>query len=1188
MGPPTGALQHYVTPLQQYLTELRDLRATGATVKETSYYPALAALLNAVGKRLKPNVRCVVHVASTGAGIPDLGLFTGDQFEKRDAHEPLPSQPPARGVVEVKAATEDVEKTAQSAQVRKYLDRYGAVLVTNYRDFLLLVRDAAGRPVQAERCTLAATATEFWREVQNPKGFAVVHELPLTEMLARVLLATAPVTLPRDVAWFLASYARDARFQVERSSLAELESLRHALQEALGVRFTDAKGAHFFQSTLIQTLFYGVFSAWVLWHRERGPVNPADRFDWRTAAFTLQVPVIGSLFHQLSNPRRLKPLGLDLILDRTAGVLNRVDRAAFFGAFDAGDAVQYFYEPFLEAFDPELRKELGVWYTPREIVRYQVERVDCALREELGLADGLADPSVYVLDPCCGTGAYLVEVLHRIERTLQSKGDAALVASDLKQAATGRVFGFELLPAPFVVAHLQVGLHLNHAGATLSDTERAGVYLTNTLTGWEPPDEAIKQRLRQLSLDFPELREERDAADAVKRGKRILVVIGNPPYNGYAGTATEEEGGIVELYKGIYTDAKGQRRYRLNDPAARGGWGIKKFNLDELYVRFFRIAERCISEMNGTGVVCYISNFSYLAEPSFVLMRERLMNEFGQIWIDCLNGDSRSTGKLTPEGKPDPSVFSTEYNRLGIKKGTAICLMVRKPDHEAKKTGRVWFRNFWGVNKRQELFASLTERKSEHPYREAAPRRKNRYSFAPLNVAPNYELWPALPELALKPSYNGPIERRGNALISIERDALIERIRSYFDGSISDDAVAALHPALLMTGNRIDGPKARLKIQEEHAFDETKIVRYPVKPLDERWCYLDNIRPLFSEPSPDLLAMRNLGRPQGFLISRDTADKDPEGPPFYFSRFVCDYDSISGHARHFPLWIRNGKLKKKVDRETMWLLQEAAPDEDNRTLANISPRARAYLLGLGLPDPDVDGNERVAGLVWLHALAIGFSPAYLAENRDGVRQGWPRVPLPASAGQLEHSAALGWRIAELLETGKAVAGVTTGTLMQELKGVAVLAKMNRDGKFATHAQIDPAFDLKVTAGWSQMQKGGVVMPSAGVVEEHPQENPAPWTVTLDVFLSNDVAWRGVPKEAWEYHLGGYQVLKKWLSYREHGTAEKPILGRPLTKEEARTFTDIARRVSALVLLHPELDRNYRAVVAASHAWSHAD
>ena len=123
-------------------------------------------------------------------------------------------------------------------------------------------------------------------------------------------------------------------------------------------------------------------------------------------------------------------------------------------------------------------------------------------------------------------------------------------------------------------------------------------------------------------------------------------------------------------------------------------WGIKKFNLDELYVRFFRLAERRIAEKTGKGVVCYISNFSYLGDPSFVVMRQRFLSEFDALWFDCLNGDSRETGKVTPDGKPDPSVFSTEYNREGIRVGTAIGLMVRQEQRE--DTSATYFRHFWG------------------------------------------------------------------------------------------------------------------------------------------------------------------------------------------------------------------------------------------------------------------------------------------------------------------------------------------------------------------------------------------------------------------------------------------------------------------------------------------------------------
>ena len=122
--------------------------------------------------------------------------------------------------------------------------------------------------------------------------------------------------------------------------------------------------------------------------------------------------------------------------------------------------MQYFYEPFLEAFDPELRRQLGVWYTPPEVVAYMVAKVDAALKTELNIPDGLADPRVCVLDPCCGTGAYLVEVLRRIYATLRAREGDALAGQAIQQAMRERIFGFEILPAPFVVAHLQIGILL--------------------------------------------------------------------------------------------------------------------------------------------------------------------------------------------------------------------------------------------------------------------------------------------------------------------------------------------------------------------------------------------------------------------------------------------------------------------------------------------------------------------------------------------------------------------------------------------------------------------------------------------------------------------------------------------------------------------------------------------------------
>ena len=404
--------------VEDYLDDLRKIRASGGGTDERSYYPPLTNLLNAIGGALRPKVFCVSELAQQGAGHPDLGLYAAKQVQRG---QPREGQTPEGGVVEVKSAHDDAWLTAGSSQVSRYWGRYRLVLVTNTRDFVLLGEDAQGRPAKLETFRLAQSAADFESRLQHPRAFARDVGPALSEYLGRALSHRAALSEPRDLARLLASYARDGLARVEAAGDApSLNAVRSALEEALGVRFEGERGAAFFRSTLVQTLFYGVFSAWVLWARQTPA--PAGPFNWHEAVWHLRAPVLRALFQQLSDPGRLQPLGLVEVLDWTSAALDRVDRDAFFARFNEGEAVSYFYEPFLEAFDPALRKQLGVWYTPAEVVRYMVARVDRALKDDLGIEDGLAADNVYVLDPCCGTGAYLAETLKRIAANLRGQG----------------------------------------------------------------------------------------------------------------------------------------------------------------------------------------------------------------------------------------------------------------------------------------------------------------------------------------------------------------------------------------------------------------------------------------------------------------------------------------------------------------------------------------------------------------------------------------------------------------------------------------------------------------------------------------------------------------------------------------------------------------------------------------------
>ena len=1104
-------------PVENYFADLLRIRRSSGGTPELPYYTPLVNLLNEVGAQLEPTVFCFSGLKQLGAGHPDLGLYAAHQVEQKKV---IAGQLPERGVVEVKPAGDDAWLTAESDQVSEYWQKYRLVLVTNTRDFLLLGEDEQHNPVKLESFRLADSADVFESRLEKPSAFARDTSTTLGEYLSRVLSHRATLTEPRDVAWLLASYARDGLARVAAAdSDPSIEQVRETLQEALGVRFEDARGAAFFRSTLIQTLFYGVFSAWVLWSRQTpAPTGP---FRWREAVWHLRAPVIQSLFHELSLPSSLKALGLVEVLNWTSDALERVEREAFFARFSEGEVVPYFYEPFLEAFDPQLRKELGVWYTPAEVVRYMVSRVDAALKDDLGISDGLAADHVYVLDPCCGTGAYLCEVLRCVSANLNKQGKGAGIGKRIKQAAMGRIFGFEIMPAPFVIAHLQVGLTMEELDARFSDddSERAGVFLTNALTGWEPQDHE--------PLPLAALEEERDRADRVKQETPVLVVLGNPPYNGFAGVAVSEEQELLDAYRKA-------KRVQIAD--TRG--------LNDLYVRFFRMAERRITEKTGQGVVCLISNFSWLDSLSFAGMRERYLEHFDVIRIDSLNGDKRRTGKKTPDGKPDPSIFSSPDDPVGIQVGTAITTLVRKPQHAPAEA--ISFRDFWGDTKR-EILATEANDKAEALYRDVTPEEAQGLALRPVPVSEDWANWPALPELFPK-SFPGLHTGRDEFLVGIDKDSLQERIEAYFDIANSDERIAELYPAAMRNSTAFaenDARKVRKALLARKAPIRGDYVRETYRPFDDRWLYWEADRRLLTAPSPKYL--NHIREDNLWLSAAKQLRKGESEPQACFTRNAGSFHLIERGAAMFPAWLIDDGMDF---------------DGSGDRRPNLSDLAQRYLDELGL------GVEEL----FYYVLATLHDPAYRTQNWGGMLTGWPRIPLPGwptgkstdAATQLTAVSRRGHALAELLDVDKPVAEVTDGDPRPEFAAVAVPATIS--GRNMSDANND----FVLTANWGYTGTRGAVMPGGGDARERdltPDEIAAMGDAsailgprTFDVYLNDNAYWRNVPDAVWHYELGGYQVLKKWLSYRE-----RAVLNRPISVGELEYFTEIARRIAAMLL-----------------------
>ena len=655
----------------------------------------------------------------------------------------------------------------------------------------------------------------------------------------------------------------------------------------------------------------------------------------------------------------------------------------------------------------------------------------------------------------------------------------------MKQAATQRVFGFEIMPAPFVVAHLQVGLTMQELDAPLSDNgdERAGVFLTNALTGWEP---AV-----QKPLPFPELEQERERADRVKQETPVLVILGNPPYNGFAGMAVDEERELSQAYR----TTKQVRR-----PEGQG--------LNDLYVRFFRMAERRIAEKTGQGVVCFISNYSWLDGLSFTGMRERYLEAFDTIRIDNLHGD-RIISEYAPDGHTSETVFALQGQSPGIKVGTSITLLSKASVAESKNK-RILYRDFHQAranDRRKALLGSLDAPHIDSGYSSLDCNISMGLPFKPMAVSDGWQEWPALPDL-FPTSFPGVKTSRDGFLVDVDLDRLKQRVADYFDNYLAHEEITCRYPSVMKSTARFDARAVRDALLKRGGPAEGGFVRYAYRPFDTRWLYWEGETKLLDEKRVEY-------KPHVFagnfaLVLQRTARPDLS-PPLLIREFG-DLNQMNSNDYCVPVWLRDYGFD--ID------------GTDSQQRPNLSLSAQHYLDRMG---------ARVEDL-FHHVIATLHDRAYRTANAGALRMDWPRIPLPGwpdgvaagAADQLVVSAARGRQLATLLDSGTPVAGVTSGALRSELAAIAV-PMTTGGGNMA-------ADDFAVSAGWGHFGTGQAVMPGQGRFVERDYTDDERTTLThaiptlggttFDVYLNEQAYWRNVPAAVWNYQLGGYQVLKK--------------------------------------------------------------
>ncbi len=1075
MPQPTG------DPVQTFLGAVRQVRASGLGTAEQSYYPAVNMLLSQLGAQGRPARQALAHPAGVDGDFPDVALY-----ELSSNVLVLP--------VEVKPADTDLDQLIRSAQASRYARTFGGgtVLVTNLREFALGRLDASGKLQATGRVTLAPDAAALDRPAATYDR--VARELQL--LLDDGCQVRGAITDPALVARLLAYHARHMRDAI--TGTGDVDALLAPISAALRDGLQIDLPANLLAPTVVQTLVYGLFAAWL-------ESDEPGEFNWMDTAYRLEVPVFADVLHAALRPQLVRASRLTVHLEALARVLAWTDQTAFAARFD-GDAIEYFYEPFLAEFDPALRGKLGVWYTPREIAEYQVARADHHLKHDLGLAAGLADPSVYILDPACGTGTYLGAVLRHIHSANLANGEPEAVAAErAREAAVSRVLGFEILPAAFIISHLHLGRLLHRLGAAPLGADRLRVYLTNALTGWDSDAAPVGETL------FPELEEELRSADAVKHHDPVLVVLGNPPYEGYSTAETEEERRMLAPWiEPLWPQ-----------------WQVRKHRLNDLYVRFWRVAIERIATLTGRGVVSFITNRKWLAGRSYPAMREAVVTSFQHVRVDDLHG---STDDVTHPG--DQSIFTTGV-AAGIKRGTAIVTAIRTGPPPAEHIAEVAARDLWGTAtvKRAELTSTpLDDRFQPVPV--------TRKSWWRLTTTVAGDDAPIDDYLTFYRSGIQPV--RDAAVLDVDESALRARMQDYFDATLTLEQLVTRHPGFGVTRQGYEPAQTRRRLLQGSSYRPERVVKVLYRPFDVRWLYWEPDAKLLNRPRPELIPFWANVPHQRCLVLPQTPRRAGAVRPVV-SRVPAYFAAAEPDARLFPLYRPPSLLLGETAGE--FALDVPAGSDDGRAETLVSPPwCAAARRALDLPDDTAAGEAVFYALV-----AVMHSPAWLARQPTELDD-FPEVPLPRDPVALTAAVDLGRRIADLTDPTVAVPGVTSGQIEPSLASIAVP---------------DTIAGPVVLAYGSYGQRGG-------------QRSGQ------DVLWAEGRGWRNIPQETWAYSACGFAVLPKWLSYRLAPPPGNPLhgTGHGLRPSDRQDFMLLARRIAALLAVQADCDAAYAAAVIA--------
>lgn len=983
------------------LSDIRSYRQTlqasldRGNATEHTHRPTLQALLESGGA-----ARAINEPKRIACGAPDFVVTAADNA-------------PVIGYIETKDADANLNRVEREEQLRRYRDALPNLILTNYTEFRWYSNGELHRVA----------------DLDGPDGPNDVGLL-LNDFLRRT---AQPVASAEELARRMAHLTRLVRDVVtrafERGEVSgSVRDLYEATKEALVPDLTESD----FSDMFAQTLAYGLFAARINHqsnnqqpnnqqpgNRQSGQSEAAEGFGRRDAAYDIPAanPFIRRIFSFIVGPE-LEGEPFVSFVDDLTRLLAAADLTAIFADFGSGaarqDPVMHFYESFLAAYDPRLREKRGVYYTPEPVISYIVRSVDRLLKERFGCPEGLADSSmttypsrdddgnpveneshrVLVLDPACGTGSFLYAVVDHIRAHFNAAGNAGMWPGYVKAHLLPRLFGFELLMAPYAMAHLKLGMQLaaqdlppaEQAGWAyeFSGNERLGVYLTNALE---------QSPLQQAPMrgPFRAITDEANAAAAIKREMPIMVVLGNPPYSVESANASRRGGDLTWIGE-LIEDYKKVDGHSL--------WERQSRSLNDDYVKFIRFGQWRIQQSEA-GILAFITNHAYLDNPTFRGMRQQLLEAFSDIYLLNLHGNAHIR-EQAPDGEVDQNVFD-------IQQGVAIAIFVKEPDKSGPATVR--YADLWGT--RSHKYESLATSDMNSTIWESINPESPSYRFRPWSkeLEAEYQCWPKITEI-MPVNSNGVKTARDKLTIHWSPDSVMQTVQTF--ASLSAEKAREEYNL----GRDTDGWKVQQAQDDIVSSGADRRFLRPIlfRPFDTRYTYCTGVSNGFvSRPLWDVMRHMSDGGNWGLLFMRQVVQ---QGELCHFG--VSDI-IVNGRAFY--------SNKAMISLAPLYLYpteQEIAADfyaADHRE-ANLSPAFTGALAGATglqfIPDGAGDGQETFGPEDVFHYIyAVFHSPTYRERYDQFLRADFPRVPLPTGAGLFVTLAGLGLRLvdAHLLRPG---------------------------------------------------------------------------------------------------------------------------------------------------------------------------